>query len=291
PLDGSPAQKAGLKPGDVIIKVDGQDVSNLPLDKIVLRILGPAGTRVRITVLNPSTSETREMTITREKITIRNVTWTMIPGTRVAHLRIASFSRGVADEVKTALRAAHRENASGIVLDLRNNPGGLLGEAVRTTSEFLKGGDVALVKDAAGKIKHLSVRSGGVAPSIPLVALINEGTASAPEIMAGALQDAARAKLIGVKTFGTGTVLEKFSLSDGSALLLAVEEWLTPGGRVIWHQGIAPDVVVSLPEGVNPLFPQAEKNLTVEEFRSRGDAQLYRALGLLNAEKTIQAQG
>ncbi len=285
PIDGSPAQKAGLKPGDVILKVNGEEVSTLPLEQVVLRILGPAGTTVRLTILNPSTSETRDVDITRAKITLHNVAWAILPGTRIAHLRVASFSRGVSREVEDALKEIQRHKAAGILLDLRNNPGGLFGEAIRVASQFLSGGNVALVKNAAGKTKNIPVKSGGLAVAVPLVALINEGTASAPEIIVGALQDDQRAKLVGGKTFGTGTVLEKFSLPDGSALLLATEEWLTPLGRVIWHVGILPDVPVALPEGVSALFPEAEKNMTEAELRARGDVQLLRALELFTGEK------
>jgi carboxyl-terminal processing protease len=125
------------------------------------------------------------------------------------------------------------------------------------------------------------VEKGGLALDTPLVILVNQGTASAAEIVSGALQDAGRAKLVGETTFGTGTVLNQFSLSDGSALLLATEEWLTPSGRLIWHQGIAPDEVVPLPAGTAPLLPEAGAGITPEQLQSSGDAQLLRALELL----------
>ena len=127
----------------------------------------------------------------------------------------------------------------------------------------------------------MPVKSGGVAVDLPMVVLINGGTASAAEIVAGALQDAHRATLVGEKTFGTGTVLQEFRLTDGSALLLATDEWLTPAGRVIRHRGIMADVVVSLPPDVAPVIPEEEKGVSVMELRARGDAQLLRALDLL----------
>jgi len=126
------------------------------------------------------------------------------------------------------------------------------------------------------------------APRLPLVVLINQGTASAAEIVAGALQDAHRATLVGETTFGTGTVLNEFHLSDGSVLLLATEEWLTPNGRVIWHQGISPDVAVSLPSTTAPLFPEAERGMTPEPLRASGDEQLLRALELLGGSGQAQ---
>ena len=128
----------------------------------------------------------------------------------------------------------------------------------------------------------MAVKSKGVATDLPMVVLINAGTASAAEITSGALQDAHRATLVGETTFGTGTVLEQFHLSDGSALLLATEEWLTPAGRVIWHKGIAPDVSVSLPADTAPLLPEAEQGMTPDQLRASGDAQLLRAMDVLS---------
>jgi len=293
PIDGSPAQQAGLKPGDIILKVDNQEVSGLPLDQAVERILGPAGTRVKLTVLNPKTTTTRDVTLIRASITVRSITWHLLPGTSVVDLRIATFSRGVTEDLRKALLTLEKERMTGLILDLRNNPGGLLDEAVSAASQFLSAGNVLLEKNAAGKIHPVPIKSGGAATSLPLVVLINGGTSSGAEIVAGALQDAHRAKLVGEKTFGTGTVLQTFSLSDGSALMLAIEEWLTPDGHVIWHHGITPDVVVALPPEVTPLIPTTEEGLTAEEFRKSKDVQLLRALDLLlkntEMEKTLSS--
>jgi len=280
PIDGSPAQQAGLKPGDIILKVDNQEVSGLPMDQAVDRILGPAGTRVKLTILNPKTATTRDLTLVRASITVRSVTSHRLPGTTVVDLRIATFSRGVNEDLRKVLLTIEKEKTTGLILDLRNNPGGLLDEAVSAASQFLSTGNVLLEKNAAGKVYPVPVRSGGVATSLPLVVLINGGTSSGAEIVAGALQDAHRAKLIGEKTFGTGTVLQTFSLSDGSGIMLAIEEWLTPDGHVIWHHGISPDVLVPLPADVTPLIPRAEEGLT-EEFRKGKDVQLLRALDVL----------
>lgn len=284
PIDGSPAQKAGLKPGDIILKVDDQDVSGIPLDQAVNRILGPAGTRVKLTILDLKTTTTKDVTLTRASVTVQSVTWHLLPGATAAHLRIAIFSKGVAENLRKALLTAEKEGAAGLILDLRNNPGGLYDEAVSAASQFIGSGNVLLEKNALGKIKPVPVRSGGVATSLPLVVLINGGTSSGAEIVAGAFQDAHRAKLVGEKTFGTGTVLETFSLSDGSAMMLAIEEWLTPAGHVIWHHGISPDVVVPLPAEVTPLIPASEKGLTAEELQNSRDVQLLRALHLLLQE-------
>jgi len=282
PIDGSPAQEAGLHPEDIILKVDGENVAGLPIDQVVSRILGPAGTSVALTILTPETGQTRDVTLVRAHITLQNVFWQQLPGTQIAHVRIVAFSKGVTDDLRQALGEIKQRGLAGIILDLRSNPGGLLSEAVGTASQFLRGGNVLLEKDAQGAITPVPVQEGGLAPDLPLVVLIDPGTASAAEIVSGALQDAGRAKLVGETTFGTGTVLNQFGLSDGSALLLATEEWLTPEGQLIWHQGIAPDIQVSLPQGTTPLLPQAEVGMTLEQVRNSGDAQLLRALELLN---------
>jgi carboxyl-terminal processing protease len=282
PIDNTPAQEAGLQPGDVIVGVDGEDVTGMALEAIVERILGPAGTRVTLTILDPDTDQTREVTLTRARIPLENVSWQPLPGTEVAHVRISAFSRGVNEDLEDALGAIEEQGLSGLILDLRNNPGGLLDEAVGTASQFLESGNVLLVRDAQGNVDPVPVEEGGLVPDLPLVVLINEGSASASEIVAGALQDQERATLVGGTTFGTGTVLGTFRLSDGSALLLATQEWLTPDGRVIWRMGIEPDVQVSLAPGVTPLVPGAERDMSAQELWDSQDAQLLRALEILS---------
>jgi carboxyl-terminal processing protease len=281
PIDGSPAQKAGVRPGDIIVKVNGEDVTGQSLEYVVQRILGPAGTNVTITLQDPQTGETRDLTITRARIQLHNVTWEMLPGTTIAHLRIAEFSKGVTSDLINALREIKAQKATGIVLDLRNNPGGLLDEAVGVTSQFLKDGTVLEEKNTQGQVKSIAVKPGGLATDIPMVVLINGGTASASEIVSGALQDAKRATLVGEKTFGTGTVLNEFPLSDKSALLLATEEWLTPNGRVIWHEGISPDVTVTLPTTSMPLTPESERGLSQAQLMNSQDDQLLKAIETL----------
>jgi carboxyl-terminal processing protease len=282
PFDGSPAQAAGAKPGDIILKVDGVDVTGMSVSDVVSKVLGPAGTKVTLTLQDAETGATRDVTITRAKITVQNVTWYMLPGTTIAHLRIAAFSQGVTVELKKALLQILAKGATGIVLDLRNDPGGLLDEAVGVASQFLGSGNVLLVKNAQGDQQPIEVKPGGIALDIPIVVLVNQGTGSASEIVAGALQDAHRGTLIGETTFGTGTVLQGFALSDGSQVLLATEEWLTPSGRVIWHKGVTPDVVVSLQANVIPLEPGAEKSLTAAQLQNSQDLQLLKAIDELS---------
>ncbi len=281
PLDGSPAMAAGVKPGDIILKVDGQDVTGLPIDQVVQRILGPAGTKVTITLMDPTNQTTRDVTIVRAQIPIQNVTWQLLPGTKIAHVRVAAFSQGVGQELRTAVAAATAQGATSLILDLRNDPGGLLDEAVSVASFFLKSGDVLQTRDANGKTKAVRVTTSGAKCDLPMVVLINNGTASAAEIVAGALQDGHRATLVGEQTFGAGTVLNEFRLSDGSAILLATEEWLTPSGREIWHKGIPPDTAVALPSGVYPLRPLEERSMSAAQLQQWNDTQLNVAMRLL----------
>lgn len=206
----------------------------------------------------------------------------MLPGTHLVQLRVAAFDTGTGADLRKALTEIKKEPTAGIVLDLRNNPGGLLNEAVDCTSEFLKGGNVLLAKNARGVERPVPAKPGGEATGIPLAVLVNGGTASGAEIMAGALQDAHRGLLVGETTFGTGTLLNEFQLADGSALLLAIEEWLTPAGSVIWHKGIRPNIVVALATGVSPVFPESERDMSEKQFEDSGDNQLLRAVALLH---------
>jgi carboxyl-terminal processing protease len=288
PFDGSPAQQAGLRPGDIIQKVNGENVTDLTLEDVVKRVLGPAGTLVTLTIVDPNTGRMRDVTLVRAHITLHNVTWQRLPGTTVAHVRVAAFSQGISQDLQKALSEIQQQGISGIILDLRNDPGGLLDEATNTASQFLSSGNLLEEKNVQGQIQPVPVKPKGTVTSVPMVVLINGGTASAAEIVAGALQDAHRATLVGEATFGTGTVLEEFSLSNGSALLLATEEWLTPNGRVIWHRGIAPDVAVALPAGVESLFPEAELEMTTAQLQASGDEQLLRALDLLTRPVSSQ---
>jgi carboxyl-terminal processing protease len=283
PVDDSPAQKAGVKPGEVIVQVGGEDVTDWPLSRVLQQISGRPGTKVTLVLEQPRTGETRSVTLTRASLRIRDVTWQQLPGTQLAHLRVASFDGGVTKDLRRALAQIKQRQLTGIILDLRNNPGGLLDEAISVASQFLATGNVLLSKNAKGEVEPVPVEEGGLATTMPMVVLVNQGSASAAEIVAAALQDAGRAPIVGQVTFGTGTVLEEFRLSDGSALLLAVQEWLTPAGRSFWHQGIKPDVVVALPSDANPVFPLAEKELSPHELLACGDLQLLKALEAANA--------
>lgn len=284
PIDGSPAQLAGVRAGDVIMEVDGRPISGMSFTQVAGRIAGKAGQPVELTVLNPRDGQRRAIKIVRAAMKINNVTWQHLPGTSLAHLRIAMFSEGETGDLRKALLEIQKEKLSGIVLDLRNNPGGVLDEAVGTASQFLESGNVLWEKDASGTIVPVPVRGGGVATNIPLVVLINGGSASDSEIVAGALRDAHRATLIGETTFGTGTVLSDFVLSDGSSLMLAVQEWLTPDKRSFWHKGIEPDVKIRLGPESSPLLPNGERDMTEVQLHSSSDAQVLKAIEVLTSQ-------
>ena len=278
PIQGSPAQQAGLKAGDVILRVDGQDVTGMALDEVVRLVRGPAGTPVTLTVLHPDETTPVDVRVTRAKITVPSVSWTIVPGTKVMHLLVSQFAERSADETTNALKEAQKQGATAIILDLRNDPGGLRDEAVGVASQFLQGGNVLIEQNAQGRRQEFPVKPGGVARDLPLVVLVNEGTASSAEIVAGAVQDHKRGTVIGTTTLGTGTVLSIFRLSDGSAIFLGTEGWLTPNGRQIWHRGIEPDITVALPAGEAPLTPNVVGEMTPEQLRASQDAQLLRAL-------------
>lgn len=288
PFDGSPAAAAGVKAGDIIVSVDGTEVTGLSVTEIAQKIRGPEGTEVTLTLFRPSAEDSLEITIVRGEINIPAVDWTMVPGTDVALLRLTQFSANAKDEIITALNAIQSGGASGLVVDVRNNPGGLLLQAVAVTSQFLTDGNVLQEENASGERRPFPVEEGGVAPTIPMVVLINPGSASSSEIFAGAIQDHKRGSLIGETTFGTGTVLQTFQLSDGSALLLGTSQWLTADGRLIRKQGITPDIAVELGDDGTLLTPNEVEALSAEEITASGDAQLLAGLKELGALPTAE---
>jgi carboxyl-terminal processing protease len=205
----------------------------------------------------------------------------MVPGTHVADVQIQDFAKGTDDALRPALADARAAGAASIVLDLRGNPGGYVDQAVSVASEFLKSGVVYIQRDAAGTDRPSDVLPNGAATDVPLAVLVNQDSASASEIVAGALQDSSRAKLVGTKTYGTGTVLSAFTLADGSEVRIGVAEWLTPKGRHIWHEGIQPDVVVDLPAGAAAIDPDQLRSMTAADLAASKDAQLLGAVHLL----------
>jgi carboxyl-terminal processing protease len=286
-IAGSPARAAGLQPGDVILQVDGKPVSGLPLERLLALIRGPVGESIRMTISRKTEKKPLMLPVARARVEVPDVSWHLLPGGTIAHLAIQSFGKQADDQLKAALKEARDQGARALVLDVRGNSGGLKDQAVAVTSEFLSEGDVFIEQDAKGERKAIAVKPGGSAPDIPVCVLIDEATASSAEIFAGALQDHERGKLVGAKTFGTGTVLEPFVLSDGSAVLLAVAEWLTPKGREIWHHGIAPDIAVPQPRDALVLSPESEAGLTAQALAKSEDKQLLKAIEVLKASSSL----
>lgn len=280
---GSPAARAGLVPGDVIVEIGGKSTTGLTLSSIIATMRGPAGSSVTVTIEPPTGGHDRTVVITRQDLTLPIVEWARIPGTRLAMIRIDQFSTGTTADLVRALGSAKAAGAVGVVLDLRGDPGGLVDEAVGVASQFIGSGVVYRTRDASDNETSVPVRPGGVALTIPLVVLVDRGTASSAEIVAGALQDAHRARIVGQTTFGTGTVLSQFALPDGSALRVGTVEWLTRDGRQIWHHGIVPDVSVALPKGAQPITPSVLRGMNAGDLARSSDRQLLTAIHELRA--------
>ncbi|MEZ4560123.1 MAG: S41 family peptidase [Caldilineaceae bacterium] len=285
PFDGSPADEAGVKAGDIIMAVDGEDTTGMELNDVVDRIRGPENTQVTLTLLrlDETKNESLDIVITRQEIEVPATDWALVPGTNVAYLRLTQFSANATDGIQAAVAEIKDAGAEAIVLDLRNNPGGLLEQAVKVTSQFLTTGNVLQEEDAQGQRRVYRVQRGGVATDIPMVVLVNAGTASSAEIMAGALQDYDRAELVGDTTFGTGTVLEPFMLNDGSALLLGTRQWLTAKGRQLRKQGVTPDEELKLSITTDLVDAPTLEDTTYDDLLKSDDLQFLRALELLGA--------
>ncbi len=284
-IDGAPAQKAGLQHGDIIIAVDGKNTVGMDENTLQPLIEGPAGSQVTITVRRPSTGKILNFKITRATIQVPNVTMHYIPQDHIAHIQIVQFASGVSDQLKATILEAKKEGATKIILDLRNNPGGYLQEAINTASEFMASGTVLIEQDSSGNQTKYAVTGQPVDTSIPMIVLVNQNTASAAEIVSGALQDNGRSLVLGTKTFGTGTVLQEFDLSDGSAILLGTSEWLTPKGHFIRTDKITPNIVVPLDPNATILTPDLEtqSNMTLAQIMKSGDAQLIAAIKYLDS--------
>jgi carboxyl-terminal processing protease len=283
-FEGSPAEGAGLLVGDVIIAVDGTPTAGKTIDEVATLVRGEAGTTVSVTVQAEGTGPERTLDIVRADVPIDPVSWTMVPGTTTALIRLDQFSNGAADEIVQTLKDARTAGAERIVLDLRGNPGGYVNEAIGVASQFVGDGIVYQSIDATGVSKDAPVTPGGAWTSGPLVVLADGSSASSAEIVTGAIQDAGRGTVVGEKTFGTGTVLGRFDLADRSSMRIGVERWLTRGGRPIWHEGLEPDVKVVLADDATPLRPDDLRSLTAAELAKATDTQVLKALEVLKAE-------
>jgi carboxyl-terminal processing protease len=276
-IEGSPAEEAGIRSRDVIVAVGETETDGLGPDLVQQLLVGEEGEEIDLTILRPSTGEMIEFSIVRARIEIRPVSWSMLPDD-IALIRISQFSSGVTNDLKAAIRAAMREGAVGLILDLRDNPGGLVFEAIGVASQFIpEGQPIYLYEERNEEPQPIRTVPGGLATEIPMVALINGGSASAAEITAAALSDNDRAVLIGETTFGTGTVLTPFSLEDGSIVLLGTALWLQPDGEPIWKVGLEPDEEVELAPDEDQFRASSDDELTREELDDLSDVQLQEA--------------
>jgi carboxyl-terminal processing protease len=263
PIEGSPAEAAGLKPGDAIIAIDGEDMTGLTPEDVRARVLGPAGTEVKLTVTREGETTPLDFLITRARIVIPSVTGKMLEN-NIAYIDINQFGGNTTSELDTALKELLPQNPQGIIIDLRNNPGGYLNTSVEVASEFIASGVVLHEDFGNGQRNTFDVTGNGRATDLPIVVLINEGSASASEILAGALQDYGRATLVGVQSYGKGSVQQWVPLSnDQGAARVTIAKWLTPNERAIDGIGLAPDINI---------------NLTAEDFAADLDPQLDAAL-------------
>ena len=262
PIEDTPAYKAGVQAGDQIILIEKEPTKDMPLQEVVNKLRGKPGTKVKITVRRKDVEGLLDFTITRQIIRIKSVRSRMLPDD-IAYIRVRSFQNGTGREVRDALSSLKEEGARALVLDLRNNPGGLLSQAVSVSDIFLKAGSLIVytkgrMTDQEHRFTSTHEAQGG---EIPMAVLVNAGSASASEIVAGALQDLERAKLIGAKTFGKGSVQTVVPLSDGSGLRLTTALYFTPKGRRIQGEGIEPDIVSEVQRSAVGMRAMREKDL------------------------------
>jgi len=264
PLPGTPADKAGIMAEDHILAIDGTDTVAMTVEEAVKKIRGEKGTPVKLTILPKSAKASKIIEIIRDEISVKSVTWKMRDD-GIAVISISIFNEDTSRLFGDAVADVVSKKPKGLILDLRNNPGGLLDAAINLSGYWMDG-KTAVMEEVRGKRTESKARGNNALVNMPTVALVNGGSASASEILAGALQDYGFAKLIGEKTFGKGSVQEYHDLPDGSAIKITVARWLTPLGRSIDKQGITPDDVVPF---------------TVEDLHANRDPQLQKAVDLL----------
>jgi carboxyl-terminal processing protease len=266
PIDDTPAARAGIKAGDVIARINNEDTSNMSVDTAVSKIRGDKDTKVTLKLLRSGAEEPIDVTITRDQITVPSVKWSL-KNNNVAYINVTRFGPDTADLVDKAATDLKNQGATKVILDLRNDPGGYLDAGVAVASQFLDPGKLVVEERTGGKsTSKLTAQDGGKLRGLPTVVLINGGSASASEIVAGALHDNKVAQLEGEKSFGKGSVQEIKNLPDGAQLKVTVAHWYTPGGVNINKEGIKPDV---------------ETKLTTDDYNTNRDPQLDKALDLL----------
>ncbi|NOX64192.1 MAG: S41 family peptidase [Chloroflexi bacterium] len=243
PFPESPAEKAGLRPDDVIIAVDGRDVTDMPLDEAVRLIRGPAGSKVVLTIQREGKPEPFDVEVIRARIEIPIIESEIIED-NILYVRLYDFSARAADEMRRVLEDGEKQGVQGVVFDLRGNPGGRLDIAIDIASMFIEDG--VIVKETGQRNFEHPATGDAIIPDLPMVVLVDGGSASASEIVAGAIQDHGRGALIGEQTFGKGSVQSLFNLSDGAILRVTTARWFTPNGRQIEGEGLTPDIVVAV---------------------------------------------
>jgi carboxyl-terminal processing protease len=248
PIAGSPAEREGVRANDLILEIDGESTADMSLMEAIMKIRGPKGSSVTLTILHQREYEPVDITIVREEIELESVYLDVLPE-NIAHLQITHFEADTTGEFTSALGDALDSGVSGIIVDLRGNPGGYLDIVVDIADEFLDGGMVLYEADDSGNvIDEYPATAGGMATDIPLVVLVDNSSASGSEVLAGALRDHGRATIIGTTTYGKGSVNVLRRLSDGSGLYITIARWLTPDHHLIEGVGLVPDIVVELTE-------------------------------------------
>ena len=250
PMEDSPALRAGLRTGDIVLKVDGQEMQGLDLVQAIALIRGPKGTQVTLLILREGVQEPFEVKVTREQIDLPTVATRQLEG-GIAYLRLTEFNNQAATKLRDGLRELLAGNPRALVFDLRGNPGGYLHISVQVASEFIRSGLVVTERDAGGKVTEYKAEGNGLAFDIPLVVLVDGGSASAAEIVAGAIQDTGRGVLIGRQTYGKGSVQVSHPLSDGGSLRVSIARWYTPKGHQLDGSGLVPDVIVPMEEDLD----------------------------------------
>jgi carboxyl-terminal processing protease len=266
PMPGSPAEKAGLLPGDQIIAIDGEDMTGIDGNLVIRKVLGPAGTALTLTVYREGEGEPFDVTLERAKIIVPALEYEMLDGD-IGYIKLYNFSEKATQDFAAALEDLLDQESAGLILDLRNNPGGERDSAVEITSQFIDEGVIMYQEYGDGSRDTFEAVKGGLAPDIPLVLLINEGSASGSEIVAGAIQDVERGILVGMVSFGKGSVQNWIPLADEQGMVrVTIARWLTPNGRTIHELGVVPDF---------------EIEYTDEDFENEVDPQLEKAIELL----------
>jgi carboxyl-terminal processing protease len=283
PIEDTPAYNAGIKAGDQIIKIDDKSTKDITITEAVKKLRGPRDTKVTITIMREGMTKPKDFVITRSIIKIRAVKLKVYEN-QIGYIRIAAFQERTADDVKKAIREiTEKANPlTGLVIDLRNNPGGLLNQSIDVSDLFLKSGVIVSTRGRSPSMESKAVaKNDGDEPTCPIVVLVNEGTASAAEIVSGALQDNGRAVILGAQTFGKGSVQTVIPMEGGAALKLTTAKYYTPKGRSIQAEGITPDIVVKL------IRPAEEKNGTEEQLMRMRERDLQ---GHIKSIKELEAK-